>query len=284
MMTHEDFNGAKIGEVSIALIDIPMYQRVLREAWAKEMADNWDHCLFDPPRLSQKADGRYDVIDGQHTIMAAEYRNHASIPARVFKDLPYEQAAALFVSVNTQRKRPTPFDTWRAAVEAGHQWALDLRDAATAHGLQVGMGQGSTHLRCVGQAKRILETEDGVRTLNAALDVLTEAYDPTLPENESRVERSLVMGMADFIRKARASGLYEKAHFVKKLRAAKFTRRDVRGIRVTPESFENYMAALIEQGMMPVPALNAGGAVMAPYGRAFAIAILGADGARRVYP
>lgn len=277
-----DFDGAEMMYVEIAKIDIPVYQRALADKWAQEIADNWDPHLFRPPTLSAKTDGRYDAIDGQHTIIAAERRGHLLIKARVEKGVSYMDAAGIFIGINTKRRRPTPFDTWRASVEAGHQWALDLQDVAQAHGLEIVMGSGPTHLRCIGQARQIIETH-GVRALIEALDVLTDAYNAADPENASRVERFYVLGMNDLVRKARATGKYDRAYFAKRLRSAKFNRRGVRDIRVTPESFENYLAALVEQGKIPVPALSSGMGSGPVYGRAFAIAIFGQDGARSLY-
>lgn len=283
MLRDEDFNGTKIKVVRIDLIDIPSYQRAEMSGWAKHLAENWDHQLFSYPRVAVKSGGRYDAMDGQHTILAAEQRGHLEIPCMVIENVDHKRGAAIFSDLNTGRKRLHPLDVYRADLEAGRAWAVTLDEFATKYGIKVAKGTGPHYLQAVGQCKTII-SQGQSDDLDDALAILTEAYDAALAENASRLERKLLVGCVDLVRRTKRADAFERALCIRKLQKATFKRRDIRGIRLTPESLETqYIPALIEQGTLPMPPLNSamGNAVL--FGRALAIAIYGAERARTFY-
>lgn len=283
MFSGDDFNGHRVKQVRIDRIDIPEYQRVRMEGWASDIAQNWNNYLFTYPRLSAKEGGRFDCIDGQHTILAAEKRGHTELPCAVLDGVDTKTAAGIFSDINTGRRRLTSFDVYKADLYAGREWAVTLHDIAQRYGVNVARGASPYTLQAIGQAKSIIDG-GGAEHLEHALAILTMAYDPDLPENSSRLERKLVVGCVDLVRRAKREGLFERQLFINKLRSAKYKRRAVSGLKVTPESIEtDYIPAMIEQGNLQMPPLNSamGNAVL--FGRALAIAIFGVDKARHLY-
>lgn len=283
MLQDDDFNGTRIKMVKIDQIDIPSYQRDKMKPWAAYLAENWDHHLFTHPRLAAKDGGRFDVIDGQHTVLAAETRGHAELPCLVLVGVDQQRSAAIFSDLNTNRKRLTPFDVYKADLEAGREWALSLEALAIKYDLRIGRGAGPYFLQAVGQCKAIIQS-GWLADLDDALAILTAAYEPTLAENASRLERKLVVGCVDLVRRTKRADAFDLTLCIRRLQKATFKRRATTGIRLTPESLETtYIPALIEQGTLTMPPLNSamGNAVL--FGRALAIAIYGADRARSFY-
>lgn len=283
VLAGDDFNGHRVKAVRIDRIDIPEYQRTNMEGWASDIAQNWSNYLFTYPRLAAKGDGRYDCIDGQHTVLAAEKRGHVELPCAVLDGVDTKVAAGIFSDINTRHKRLTPFDVYRADLIAERPWALTLASIARRYGINVARGASPYTLQAIGQAKTIIES-GGEEHLDDALAILTNAYDPELAENASRLERKLVVGCVDLVRRAKREGVFDRQSFINKLRAAKYKRRSVSGLKVTPESIEtDYIPAMIEQGNLQMPPLNSamGNAVL--FGRALAIAIFGIDKSRQLY-
>jgi hypothetical protein len=283
MLRDDDFNGSKIKVVKIDRIDIPDYQRIAMGPWAKTIAENWNRHLFTHPRLAEKPDGRYDCIDGQHELLAATLRGHESLPCIVFDGVGHIEAAAIFSDMNTGRKRLTPFDVYRADLIAGRQWAVDLAHIVDELGLRIARGASPHTVQAVGQCKVLIQ--DGrYQDLYEALIILVSAFDASLPENHDRLERKMIVGMADFVRRARRAEVLDIEKFGRKLSKVTYRRRSITGIRLTPESLErDYIPKLIEDGTLEMPQLNSaqGNAVL--YGRAIAIAVLGVDQARALY-
>ena len=279
----DDFNGSRIKIIRIDLIDIPTYQRQQAKGWAEKIAHEWDHYLFTYPRVCPKDGGRYEVIDGQHTILAAEIRGHTDIPCAVLTGIDHVSAAGVFSDVNTKRLRPQPYDIFKADLEAGRDWAVALQDIAERHEIKVGPGQSPNILRAIAQAHTIID-RGMVADLDDALSILTRVYDPKLPENETRLERKLLMGIVDLVHRTKREKIFDLDQVVRKLKKATYSRRGIRGIHLTPKDLaSDYLGALIEAGQLEMPQLTTGSGSSTVYGKALAIAIYGVDQTRKLY-
>ena len=279
----DDFNGSRIKVIRIDLIDIPDYQRSQKRGWAEEIARDWDHHLFTYPRVCLKDDGRYDAIDGQHTILGAEIRGHQNIPCAVLVGIDHQKAAAVFSDVNTRRQRLAAYDVYNADLIAGRDWAITLQGIAERHGIRVDPGRGPSSLRAISQAKSIID-RGMAADLEDGLEILSRVYDPALPENETRLERKLLMGIVDLIHRAKREGIFDLDQTVRKLRKATYVRRGIRGIHLTPKALESdYLGALIEAGQLDMPQLTTGSGSSTVYGKALAIAVFGVDQTRKLY-
>lgn len=284
-MTHKDFNGYRLTDVEITKINMPDYQRDPEQggAWAQQIASEWDHHLFRHPYLTPNADGTYDCLDGQNTVLAAALRGHKTIPAFVSNaPVAHPKAASVFSDVNTKRRRLQPYNVWKADRIAGRSWAVLLDTITAKHGLSVARGSGIKNIRCIAQARTIIE-RDGPELLDAALGVLTQTWDGTAPEHSARAEQALVLGMADLIKRAQAVGKFSQERFVSKLQRKRYTRFGAE-VSLTPGSFgESYISHIIETSAIPMPSVVGGGGRTSAYSRAFAVAIFGAAEAKRMY-
>jgi hypothetical protein len=281
---HSDFNGSTYEVLPIDNIFIPPYQRDLLDRWAEDLSTNWNSRLFRPLTVNRRQDGRYACIDGQHTLDGAMRRGHKTIPAIVYTGLSEEEEAGLFSDLNTQRRKPEAFDIWVADFAARRPWAVELHDMATAYDLRLGKGGNDPRaLRAIGALRELIQKGHG-DIVDDALDILTSTYDPDGPYNKSRMERALIVGMADLIQRARMFDVYDKDTFKRKLGRASY--RSLGASRpVTPDGFQSYIGDLISSGKLVVSAMNSlgSGGQTRIYGKAFAFAILGKELTQKVY-
>lgn len=283
MKVHEDFNGANVKNVPIDKIRIPEYQRDISDAWAKQLAAEWTSRLFRYPAVVARDDGWFDCIDGQHEIAAAAARGHTHIPCLVYSGISEAEAAATFSDLNTQRRKPEAYDTWKADYIAGRHWAVTLKDIAEKHGLSLTKGGGGNprQLRAIGALKGYIQLRGQEDVVDDALDILTSAYPADEPFNKSRTERALIVGMIDLITRSRAFDAYDKEKFKGRLSRATYRLADAR-MKVTPDGFQTYLGTLVQSGQVTVSSVGSGGQHVI-YGKAFAHAILGRELANKVY-
>lgn len=282
-----DFQVPSVRTVKLVDVNVPEFQRGRSDKWAKDIADNWNPLLFRPPLLARRADGKLDIIDGQHTIEAVRIRGHEEVPAFVREGMGLEAEADTFAELNTRRKGLRPFEVWRAEAITGRAWAVTLGATANRYGLKVAHERGPKTLACIGQCRIILRKGNGAELLDGALYVLTNTWDDVSdPNNDTRVERGLVSGMADLIERASAKGLYDADAWVAKLKEATFrfgSGADAVTAAVTPASFPSYVASLIERGKIQLTSIQTGSGQSVIQGKALAYLILGDRRAQSLY-
>ena len=85
--------------INSAFLEIPAeYQRRLQMSKVKQMVAEFNGIIVNPPKVSYR-DGRYIVIDGQHTIVCLKTLNGGkdlSIVCRVYTGLTKEEEALVF--------------------------------------------------------------------------------------------------------------------------------------------------------------------------------------------
>lgn len=276
---HPDFNGAEMQIVDIDVIDMPAFQRDEAEQWSEEIASNWDHLLFRHPYLRPSEPGRFQCIDGQHTVRAAVRRGHSTIPAFVQR-IPEIQAAATFSDVNTKRKRLRPVQVWNADLLAGRQWAVDLNDVVTSYGLHVQNATSATTVAAVNQC-RMLHRRGGKALLDAVFGVITAAWDD---KHRDRVEGLMVGGMGQLILDSQARGNFDPRSFVAKLKRATFA-GPFGKVSIAPETMRSYVMYLAESGALPgMGGMVGGEGRNRLYAAALARVVHGVPVARDMYP
>ena len=283
--TNGDFQVPKLQDVRLDEVVVPEYQRMRIDKWANEIAQAWNPLLFRPPLLGRRADGKLDVIDGQHTIEALRIRGHDTVPAFVRDTMPTEDEAGAFADLNTRRRGLRPFEVWRAEHLAGRGWAVTLNDIAAKYGLKVAHERGPNNIACIGQCRIIFRKDHGAELLDQALDILVHAFDDTYdPANETRVERGLVSGMVDLLERSQPSrGFFDRDRFIDKLRSATFKTGDGTTVKLTPRSFPSYIARLIESGKLQLTSVQTGSGQAVIHGKALSLAILGEAKTKQLY-
>ncbi len=106
------------------------YQRDLSERSVRlirRMVAGWDWNRLKALTVFDLGDGTYEVLDGQHTAVAA--RTHGAIlelPCLVTPVRSTQEAAADFVGLNTDRVGLTPLQIFWAQVAAGDEEACEI--------------------------------------------------------------------------------------------------------------------------------------------------------------
>ena len=95
--------------INSAFLEIPAeYQRKLQMSKIKQMVAEFNGIIVNPPKVSYR-DGRYIVIDGQHTIMGLKTLNGGNdlpILCRVYVGLTKEEEALVFAQRCVAGPRP----------------------------------------------------------------------------------------------------------------------------------------------------------------------------------
>lgn len=107
------------------------YQRPVGRRYVSRIAREFDARLFGIVTVSQRADGSYWILDGQHRVEALKKMGKGAtmIPCEVLSGLTYQQEAHIFDKRNTNVKGMTAQDKFRGGLEANDD--LYVRIAVT---------------------------------------------------------------------------------------------------------------------------------------------------------
>jgi hypothetical protein len=116
------------------------YQRGLSEKslWLiRRIVGAWDWKRFKPPVVARTADG-FDVIDGQHTaIAAASHPDITEIPVMVVEAIDQASRAQAFIGHNRDRLGMTPMQIHFAAAAGGDEDALTIDQVCGRAGVRI---------------------------------------------------------------------------------------------------------------------------------------------------
>lgn len=118
------------------------YQRSLSEksiALIAKIVAGWDWNSYKPPVVVRRADGDgWDVIDGQHTAIAAlTHPSIAVIPVMLVEAEQIEDRAGAFLRHNRDRIAVSPLDLHHAAATAGDELALTINQVCARAGIRI---------------------------------------------------------------------------------------------------------------------------------------------------
>lgn len=153
--------------------------RVQREkpvqARVRKLRDQWDFDKVGTLRVSQRDDGSYWVIDGNHRRLAAIDGGYGSTKARceVHRGLTLKNEAEQFLACNDVRP-VTPLDKYRAGIEAENPTCIGVRDTLARHGLKAANTHADGSVACVGECLALYERDPDL--LDAVCAVATEAW------------------------------------------------------------------------------------------------------------
>ena len=99
---------------------------------------NWDWSRFKPPVVARDPQGRLNIIDGQHTAIAAlTHPVIKKIPVLVVDIETVKEAAGAFLAHNTERVFVTSFDKWQAKITAEDPTVCQIDEILTANNITV---------------------------------------------------------------------------------------------------------------------------------------------------
>lgn len=117
------------------------YQRNLAEKSAKlirTITAQFEWTRMKPPICAEAEGGKYFVMDGQHTaIAAASHPEITEIPIMVVRALTTQERAASFIGHNRDRVAVTPMQMHYSALAAGEPLALRVKEACDKSGVHI---------------------------------------------------------------------------------------------------------------------------------------------------
>ena len=167
--------------INSAFLEIPAeYQRRLQMSKVKQMVAEFNGVIVNPPKVSYR-DGRYIVIDGQHTIVGLKTLNGGKdlfIVCRVYTGLTKEEEALVFAE---QTGASTPLSAGaklRAKLVGQDAESHAFLDATEAAGLQLGTDhvRASHKIICVSTALKEFQ-QYGPDIYTEGLRAITEAWE-----------------------------------------------------------------------------------------------------------
>jgi hypothetical protein len=112
-------------------------QRILNEARAEKMADNFQPHALGMVTASKREDGHTYLLDGAHRISAARRASYDGLIAtRLFENLTVEEEAELFLSLNSSRAVQA-IDRFKVRITQGEPVAVGINNVLKNYGLHV---------------------------------------------------------------------------------------------------------------------------------------------------
>ena len=185
--------------INSAFLEIPAeYQRRLQMSKVKQMVAEFNGIIVNPPKVSYR-DGRYIVIDGQHTIVGLKTLNGGKdlfIVCRVYTGLTKEEEALVFAE---QTGASTPLSAGaklRAKLVGQDAESHAFLAATEAAGLQLGTDhvRASHKIICVSTALKEFQ-QYGPDIYTEGLRAIVDAWQ-TWPAASSGRNRRAVSGAA----------------------------------------------------------------------------------------
>lgn len=171
---------------------------------------------YDPSQVSPVIvsfrDGKYYIVDGQHTALAIYELNGEDGTTLIYCDvregLTYQQEAQLFYDFNTNKRPPSAADKIWALVCAGEPSAVAFKDLIERCGYTFGRKSANT-ISPVATCWKIYNSPAGADRLE---NILTLMHD-TWPNSTSAVNITIIDGMNLFLK---YNGLdFDRDRFVK---------------------------------------------------------------------
>lgn len=167
--------------INSAALIVPhdLYQRGLDNHRVREIADSFDECIANEPKVSAR-DGKYYVFDGQHTIAARKFLNDGldlPILCKVYTGLTAEDEAALFAQQTGFSAKVYPGAKVRALVFAGDPDAIAFLEVTEEAGFHLSFNQsrGLKRIGCVATAYAEFRAV-GAEIYSEALRVIMAAW------------------------------------------------------------------------------------------------------------
>jgi hypothetical protein len=178
-------------------------QRELKPGWVDLRRDLFDPLAFGVLTVSERANGNYVVLDGQHRdalLRALGWGSDQLVPCTVLRGLSFEQEAATFLKLN-DRVRVSAFDQFRQRLNAGEPDAKAIHAIVRSLGLRLGVhSNGHGEISAVSALERVYRPRRNAKerhpeALAAALNVIHEAFG-----DESKVfQGDLISGLGSFM-------------------------------------------------------------------------------------
>ena len=196
------------------------YNRTISRVRVNEIKRNFHADQVNPVKVSYR-DGKYWIIDGQHTSLVlyelAGRDPRTPIPCEVIDGLTYEQEADLFYRINTGSKPLNTAEKLNSLIEAGDPDALRFRSIVEFHGYTICGGRKNS-LNAITVAWRVFGRDPkGVSSdIISGIDLFLSNHESEYKSEQfvkklSKVNPEHLLGDAAFLYKQHRDRAYTKA-------------------------------------------------------------------------
>lgn len=177
----------------------PSVQRPLDSVRAAGIAGDFDPESLGVLHISQRADGKYHVIDGQHRWAAASLAKHTEpLNVILWRGLTRAQEASMFRRLNNTRA-PQPLDKFRVRIVEGEPVACKLAGILRKHGWAISKASSEGCFYAVAALERVYLAKDGgdEETVDTLIRLATAAWG----HNSNGMRAEIVSGMGVLLRR-----------------------------------------------------------------------------------
>ena len=178
------------------LVSNQEYQRNLSILLVKSAVEEYDLHQINPVKVSRR-DGINYVYDGQHTVeivAAASGSRLTPVWCMVFDDLNYEEEAEVFANQQKHKKNLTPYEVFKANVEAGKDKQLLIRDLLATYGLYASPTKANGGVLAIGTVEKIYD-KYGFETLNRVFQLIVATWEG----DQNSLSSSMLNGVARIV-------------------------------------------------------------------------------------
>jgi hypothetical protein len=194
-------NGTARGKVYLrqlplsCLVIDERYQRAVSDRKVKRIVKNFRPDAIGAIDVSQRANGEYTVIDGQHRVIALrQVAPDSMVDCVVHTGLYPEDEAELFTITNGARDKPIPADRFRARLFYRDPAAVEINAAVESAGLRLDLthnGNASQNPTAINAISAVQNVYDmlGANGLRQVLSILSATW----PDDRNALIQDLIM-------------------------------------------------------------------------------------------
>jgi hypothetical protein len=164
-------------------------QRPEQRVHINKIAREYSDLLAQVPVLSDRDNGYYHTLDGQHGIKAKRLLGVTTVMAMVYHGLTRAEEARAFVGRNGQRKAVANIHNFRVAVEAESELEVALQRILSVHGWTVGTSGGS--FAAVVTLRKVAQGPNGLVAASNVIETISRAWG----HDPAGVHRNIVAGL-----------------------------------------------------------------------------------------
>lgn len=166
--------------INTSMIEIPRYQREIRDGRVKHIVDNFEEIQAELPKVSWR-DNKYYMFDGQHTTEARIIMNGGNdldIECEVYTGLTEKDEADLFVKLNSNKKPVTFNEKMKSNYISGNEDAVEIINIITNMGINISYTSTASKPNTVGALNKATQiyTKGGQEALKWVLSVAKSAW------------------------------------------------------------------------------------------------------------
>lgn len=186
------------------------YQRELNETRAKSMATKHDELLEGTIEVSERSDGRFAVIVGQHRVEMLRLKGRKRMWAKVWTGLTKEQEAFIYDTQPRTEKRISAFDTFHSRLFRKEEAAVEMARVANSYGFEFAQTQGPNYIQAVSACEVVYRRSPVLyEEMFAVLRTWTSPKGP---------QTAIIRGLANALEDLMASPKYSRSALIDALR------------------------------------------------------------------